>query len=328
MLKDVRGKIYDKIKKTVMDVFGSIKVKGTKIYSSTELRYLVDILLDQAEEDTKEHLKKSFLENALPYKPLEKIMADICEDYIYKIQDNIYTLLSKVQEAIKAYRVIVFLGAGFSVNAGIPLTNGLKNILKNIGASDFSELYNNEEKSRMFKERFIKDILEKKVIKETKAYTVVIEGFEEGKIIEIITTNWDNILEKVYKERYRKKIKKVNRDDKVPEKRDDERLYRCLWKLHGDVEDIEYEWIYPSNPKGRVFPLLEKYFKELLNRALVMLIVGYSESESEIKEKIIKPAEESWEEVYRIGVDLNRALKTRNYIVGFAETILPKIFGK
>lgn len=286
-------------------------------YPDKEL--LRDIIVTKVVEELNEEARRG----QLPKMPPEWEIKRRFEDYVVSISTSLFRSLrrERVQDLIKSYgRVIVLIGAGFSSDAGVPLARFLNKI-------DFEEVSKDELKSEEFKKIFKQDMVEREVVKVTKAHEIVAEMFHHKVIIEIICLNWDDLIEKAYRRMYSRKIRKINREEQQPSDDDGDGFYHYLWKFHGDVEDLDYEWIYPGM-RGRVFRAFHQYVPELQKHALVFLIIGYSEQEDEIKERVIRPLESSkYIHTFRIGMDLrlfNQYLN--NYIVAPAEWIVPVLF--
>ncbi|RSN71245.1 hypothetical protein [Candidatus Methanodesulfokora washburnensis] len=282
-------------------------------------KLLRDIIVTKVVEELNEEARRG----QLPPMPPEWEIKRRFEDYVVSISTSLFRSLrrERVQDLIKSYgRVIVLIGAGFSSDAGIPLARFLNKI-------DFKEALKDKLKSEEFKKIFKQDMVEREVVKVTKAHEIVAEMFHHKVIIEIICLNWDDLIEKAYQHMYSRKIRKINREEQQPSDDDGDGFYHYLWKFHGDVEDLDYEWIYPGMG-GRVFRAFHQYVPELQKHALVFLIIGYSEQEEEIKEEVIRPLESSkYIHTFRIGMDLRLFNQyPKNYIVAPAEWIVPVLF--
>jgi hypothetical protein len=223
------------------------------------------------------------------------------------------------RDDICSYDSIFLVGAGLSFESGIPLTKVLKELLEFCGANNYDELRKDEQKCEKFKLEF-KRICDKKNV--GTSHKLIALNFPKH-ILEIICLNWDNLIERAAKELGRE-IHKINEDVAVVGE-------RHLWKFHGDVENIKTdnvkgkgEWVFPDEG-GYVFNNFIKYIEEkgLLKRMFTFVIVGYSEREEEIYEKIIKSFEKR-RPTFRVGLDLKR-LHEENYIVGSADFVLKEI---
>jgi hypothetical protein len=272
-----------------------------------------------------------------PIGELEEFIFVQGQEYIKRIAARLFIEGRKLRAAIQLapLKLILVIGAGFSFEAGMPLTSHLVFILKPMGFTvkdyedikeAFTKISRDESKDKEFKERFISYLnegLRNGDIKITEAHKIVIEKFRDEKILEILCLNWDNLLELCYKKLMGKEIPKINREDIfVPE----DTFLHYLWKFHGDVEEPEYKWIYPG-ANGRVFPNFIKYLQFLIKQrsyTLCGLIVGYSELDEQVH-NIIEIIQQNFE-LFRIGMDMRLFSKYKNYILAPARWILPQIF--
>lgn len=227
------------------------------------------------------------------------------------------------KEKIRSYSSIFLVGAGLSFECGVPLTKHLGDLLKFCKADSYCDLRDNSRKCLRFKREF-KRVCGMKPISDS--HSLIALNFPKH-IREIICLNWDDLIEKASRENDRA-IPKVNVDA-------NETLNGggYLWKFHGDVEDITGDnirgrggWIFPDEA-GYIFDCFSEYVKGagLNTQFFVFVIVGYSEKDEEIYNKIIKCFEkEPPRPTFRIGLNLER-LDDENYIVGTPDFILPKI---
>jgi len=119
--------------------------------------------------------------------------------------------------------------------------------------------------------------------------------FHAGRISHIVSFNWDDLTERAYVEGFGVRIPKITRDGVTVDRPN-------LWKLHGDVEDLNDQWIFPYEV-GKVFDTLIKSFEEVLGGEEPPeygLIVGYSEWEPEVKLRLINWLERYVPKVLRI----------------------------
>jgi hypothetical protein len=258
-----------------------------------------------------------------------KILKSRAKSYIKAVlkQFEANGKVMKVYENIKAYSSVFLVGAGLSYESNLPLAQILDSILKFVGAKDYQELQVNQKlnhKSQKFKLVF----KEKYDIEAHpgRSHELIALNFPEY-IKEVICLNWDNLIEKAFKE-CNKKIEKINKDDNIKVKVKDINKGGYLWKFHGDVEDIDYDWIFPNHP-GRVFKNFIHYYTRnewLKDNLFVFVIVGYSEKEKNISDNVIKLLEKRRKHVtYRIGLEFKR-FHHKNYIFGPADVVLELIF--
>jgi hypothetical protein len=272
-----------------------------------------------------------------PIGEMEEFILVQGQEYIMRIATRLFLKRRKLKEAIQLapLKLILIIGAGFSFEAGMPLTSHLIFILKSMSFAvkdykdikeAFKKISQDESKDKEFKERFIsylKEGLQSGDIKITEAHEVVIKKFRDEKILEILCLNWDNLLELCYKKLMGKDIFKINREDIFVS---ENTFLHYLWKFHGDVEDPEYKWIYPG-ANGRVFSSFIKYLQFLIKQqkyTLCGLIVGYSELDEQVH-NIIDIIQQNFE-LFRIGMDMRLFNEHENYILAPARWILPQIF--
>ena len=280
----------------------------------------LSVLIDRAIEAAKELVGSGDL-----IKPPTMLIAEIAL--------NAYTYVSgalgqskkwnDVRGRIKIYHSIFLVGAGVSYESSIPLARHLSDLLGVCRVRDYCELNGDSEKCYQFKKDF-KKICEDKPI--GASHRLIALNFPKH-IREIICLNWDNMIEKAYKECHNMDIPKINEEIYIPH---DEKGY--LWKFHGDVENIKEDnirgqggWIFPDE-EGYIFDCFHRYVEANLSTdPFVFIIAGYSESDSEICDNIIECFEsDPPRQTFRIGLNLEH-LNDSNYIVGTPDFILPKI---
>lgn len=173
-------------------------------------------------------------------------------------------------DKINNKQVVVFVGAGLSMNAGIP---NWKNLLIEI----LDELKDKESKNEKYKSALIDEIMTPlEVLKKIEihekfvfeALEKIIRKFDNAEIpnvynllgqisTKIITTNYDCLLENIYSD-----FEKVNyhNDFKVSKLSE---YVKYIFKIHGDIHEpdkcilfpYQYEELYLKNEKSSVFEL-------------------------------------------------------------------------
>jgi hypothetical protein len=199
--------------------------------------------------------------------------------------------------------IILVIGAGFSYDT-MPITSELHpllvSILRENGISTPTKMIQKHEEEAwkivnknetLFKNRFVGWCARSKIAPQ---HEILAEMFHEGKVSHIISFNWDDLIERAYRKKYLKSMKKINTDDITSNE-------PSLWKLHGDVENTSLKWVFPFE-QGRIFNnLLLSLEKCIINDSPeYALIVGYSEWEKIVREQLINWLEDHIPNVLRI----------------------------
>jgi hypothetical protein len=106
-----------------------------------------------------------------------------------------------------------------------------------------------------------------------------------GLVVQTISLNWDSLLETAFERRYGID---VNADA------------RRLWKPHGDCKRPDDKWTLPHQPGTISDELVRKMTSIAAERPRILLIVGYSERDEVVVERLIAPLARGWR-VFRIG---------------------------
>ncbi|MDU4801554.1 MAG: hypothetical protein E6X81_11270 [Clostridium butyricum] len=220
---------------------------------------------------------------------------------------------------IRTWGSVVILGAGASYQAGMPLCGQLAPLLwytcegnndvmnqlrkefpysgalsaKEILGEDFCKIKKAfaiiekcSDALLKFKEGF-KRLSEIHINDNISAYTSLAKLVHDGHVECVISLNWDNLLEAAWEKIYGTDI---NADKKV------------LYKPHGSVTDIDGKWVLP-NSDGEVQEDVVQLLKKMeQDRPRNLIIVGYSESDKVIVDRIIKPLSSIWK-IVRISPD-------------------------
>ena len=229
---------------------------------------------------------------------------------------------SKFAEAkrkIDTLKAIFVVGAGLSFESDVPMSKDLKDILNFVEASDFSFLRADPIKCNNFKNQF------KILLSESEpgpSHKLIASNFP-SKIMEIICLNWDDLIERAFKD-YNKYPKKINKESDANDK-------NHLWKFHGDVEEFDIEnvpgqlgWVFPDED-GYVFDCFKNYMKDKLNSTLFCLfVVGYSENEHQIQTVINQLEKQPPRPTYRIGMAIEK-FQDDFYLIGPSAYVLKRI---
>lgn len=288
-------------------------------YEPSELLPVINVAIEESKRSLSGIISKGKL--LQPPSLLRMEIAKEAYRYIRGVLSQSKKWNSALQR-IRSYRSIFLVGAGISFESGIPLTRVLSDLLKFCRAKNYDELRGDEEKCYEFKLKF-KEICNNK--RPSASHKLIALNFPDY-ILEIICLNWDNLIERAFREN-NKPVPKVNEDRHPVSNK------RYLWKFHGDVENIKKDnirgeggWVFPDEG-GYVFNSFLDYIKKsrLTESMFTFVIVGYSENEKVIYKEVIKRFERKPQRpTFRIGLDLKR-LHKKNYIVGPSDFILKKI---
>ncbi len=192
-----------------------------------------------------------------------------------------FTDIAKLQEAVKNRKLVIFAGAGISVDAGAPRWNDLiKQLAKEIDIPEhendnfrIAQMYYNERQSKEYLEK-IREILKYKQLRHNEIHEAIIKLRPEH----ILTTNYDNLLEQAINAgAYPFSV--VSKDNQFPYSRN----VSLLVKIHGDLDDNDFvlkedDYLEYANR----YPLIEAFVKSIFTSKTV-LFVGYSFSDPNLK---------------------------------------------
>jgi len=221
--------------------------------------------------------------------------------------DKYYRDLARTVVTLKQ-PLILIVGAGFSYDA-MPITSELQplllSLLRQVDILSPTEMIseNDEQVWKIAKEhqdRF-KQMFAGWSAKMSPApqHRIAARMLHDGQVTHLISLNWDDLIERAYFDQFGEKIPKVTEDGISPAE-------PSLWKLHGDVDTISSYWIFPYE-RGRVFgSLMESLKARTVNRRpQYALIVGYSEWEEEVRQRLIQWLQDNIATVIRIRPNWN-----------------------
>lgn len=204
--------------------------------------------------------------------------------------------------------LILIIGAGFSYDT-MPVTNELQpllaQLLREVGISSPMKMIqeNDEQVWRIVKEnsaRF-KDTFSGWCARSHSApqHKIVARMLQDSQISHLISFNWDDLIERVHMDEFSETVSKVVNDGIIPER-------PSLWKLHGDVTDLSSDWVFPYE-QGRIFnSLIESLDRTVYqNCPQFALIVGYSEWETVVHDRLIRWLENNIPTVLRVRPNLD-----------------------
>lgn len=190
--------------------------------------------------------------------------------------------LTKLHEASKQGRLVIFVGAGVSANSGVPTWGELITALKDDLPKSLSNEKDDLKIAQIYKDSYgYKDYIEKikVILKDGKvACSPIHHAILQLNPAHIITTNYDDLIEQAIQIDY-KQYDIVSKDKDLPYYRFPNKLI----KMHGDfntgnvVLAEEDYYNYASN-----FPLIRSFVTSLFTTNVV-LFVGFSFADLNLK---------------------------------------------
>ncbi|HDX9610335.1 hypothetical protein COE95_14275 [Bacillus toyonensis] len=199
------------------------------------------------------------------------------------LEQILKTNIEKIRKAKEQDKLVVFVGAGVSVNSKLPTWYDLVSELAeemgmNVGNSvdsfmQIPQYYFNERGEKEYLEK-IEGILNRKTYKPNIIHEQIIDLNPKH----IITTNYDDLLEQSFK-LYNKSYHVVSDNSDLPYASQDQMLIKmhgCLKKKNIVLKEDDY-LSYSSN-----FKLIETYIKSLFSTHII-LFIGYSAEDPNFK---------------------------------------------
>lgn len=199
------------------------------------------------------------------------------------LEQILKTNIEKIRKAKEHDKLVVFVGAGVSVNSELPTWYDLVSELAeemgmNVGNSvdsfmQIPQYYFNERGEKEYLEK-IEGILNRKTYKPNIIHEQIIDLNPKH----IITTNYDDLLEQSFK-LYNKSYHVVSDNSDLPYASQDQMLIKmhgCLKKKNIVLKEDDY-LSYSSN-----FKLIETYIKSLFSTHII-LFIGYSAEDPNFK---------------------------------------------
>ncbi len=218
--------------------------------------------------------------------------------------------IDRAAQEIRTSDAVVLMGAGVSFTAGMPLAGHLSplvwhaldsnpNVLhllcaefgaarssaKSVVGDDwkrlvcaFERIRSDQAAYRAFKKSFC-ELNQSRAATPSPAHTALARLIHSGRVIEVISLNWDTLLETAFHDRFGFGI-------------NSQRVK--LWKPHGDCLYPDVDWVLPHED-GRVpVELLQRLTDLARVRPRVLLIVGYSERDAAVVKQIVAPLAAQW----------------------------------
>ncbi|MDP1801296.1 MAG: SIR2 family protein [Bacteroidota bacterium] len=237
---------------------------------------------------------------------------------------NFHASIKKIIEAKNQNKLVVFVGAGVSLNSGIPKWDTLIDILKddlNIGdEKDFlkiPQLYYRQRGENEYITK-VRSALKYKKAKFNEIHKLIFEL----KPLHVITTNYDDLLEQ-YVQQNSLPYQVISRDSDLPYVSSN----NYIIKMHGDlgIGNIvlkENDYLNYSHN----FPLIESYIRSLFATKLI-LFIGFSYSDWNIKfitQNVINKLRENIQPAYllELNEDENALAVQKDYLKSFGINLL------
>jgi hypothetical protein len=234
--------------------------------------------------------------------------------FAYGMTSN--SALDALADEIRTADAVVVIGAGLSFQAGMPLAGHLAPLIwhaldlhpvikqltcdtlgvlpgtaKDVIGLDwkkvlvaFSCIAGANDARRTFQCSFARLDQERALI-ESPAHTALARLIHCGRALYAISLNWDTLLESAFRREYG-----IDLNSETAK----------LWKPHGDCTRPEEDWILPHEPGSVSDEIVERMTALARDRPRVLLIVGYSERDDVVVERLIRPLQSHWR-VFRIG---------------------------
>ncbi|PGV02793.1 SIR2 family protein [Bacillus thuringiensis] len=199
------------------------------------------------------------------------------------LEQILKTNIEKIRKAKEQDKLVVFVGAGVSVNSKLPTWYDLvSELAEEMGMSvgnsvdsfmQIPQYYFNERGEKEYLEK-IEGILNRKTYKPNIIHEQIIDLNPKH----IITTNYDDLLEQSFK-LYNKSYHVVSDNSDLPYASQDQMLIKmhgCLKKKNIVLKEDDY-LSYSSN-----FKLIETYIKSLFSTHII-LFIGYSAEDPNFK---------------------------------------------
>lgn len=187
-------------------------------------------------------------------------------------------------EAMREKQLVLFIGSGVSANSGMPLwSEVIQEIIKRLPPNleeDYLKIpqyYYNSRGKKEYKQLMRKIFRYEEPLETNEIHKKIIQFGVDT----VITTNYDNLLEKAYEENGQF-IQVFSKDTDLPYKKSGIELI----KMHGDFDNDNFVLkeedylLYGEN-----FKLIETYIKSIIG-SKVILFLGYSLSDPDVKQII------------------------------------------
>lgn len=224
--------------------------------------------------------------------------------------------LQRVAAELRASDAVVLVGAGASIAAGYPLTIQLRPHLWNAieadprllerlavelgrDAESAKQLVGDDpEACRVAYEAVTRSPGARKAFQQSfreldigrvhafsPTHDAIAELLHRRMVETVVSMNWDSLLEASFARRYGRLLRADG---------------TWLHKPHGDVAEPDSPWVLPHDPGAIPDALVEQMAALARARPRILIIVGYSESDEAVVDRLISPLSSKWR-VARIG---------------------------
>jgi len=225
------------------------------------------------------------------------------------------TDINTIRTAIDTNKLVVFAGAGISIDAGVPSWSTLIDELKTeieipTGENDslrIAQMYYNERQQKEFIDK-VRTLLKHKKV----SYNAIHEAIFKLNPEHILTTNYDDLLEQVIRKNSLP-FSVVTKDEEFPYALNT----NLLVKIHGDLNNTDFvlkEDDYLDYSQNH--PLIEAFLKSVF-ATKVVLFIGYSFSDVDLKmimQSVRNILGEDFQYAYLLSVDENLHFAQRDYL--------------
>jgi hypothetical protein len=226
------------------------------------------------------------------------------------------TRLDALVAEIRTADAIVLMGAGLSFQAGMPLAGQLAPLVWHAldahplvkratcdtlgvlpgNAKDviglewekllvaFSCIAAAPDARRTFQHSFAQ-LDQERTLVQSPAHIALGRLIHCGRVLNVVSLNWDTLLEAAFRGEY-------GIDLNIGTTK--------LWKPHGDCQRPDEDWVLPHEPGSVSDDIVERMTTLAAERPRILLIIGYSERDEVVVERLIRPLECRWR-VFRIG---------------------------
>lgn len=197
--------------------------------------------------------------------------------------DNLtISYIKEIQEAAHQNRLVAFVGAGASCDAGVPLWNGLVGRMANVLPQEIQAKYDKLQLAQLVKEtcdeKAYYSSLRKHLLQNVTCPNAIHDAILELEPNCVITTNYDTLLEEAAL-RKNQQFWVVSKDSDLPQNHGE----RLLVKMHGDLENENI--VLTENDYydySRNFPLIRSFVVSQF-ASKVVVFIGFSFSDINLR---------------------------------------------